>query len=36
MDIFEGIINVNKVKSINVWVDRVRVNLYFYENKIVK
>ena len=27
---------VNKVKSINVWADRVRANSYSYENKIAK
>ena len=36
MDIFEGTTNVNKVKSINVWADRVRANSYSYENKIAK
>ncbi|HBF6469944.1 TPA: hypothetical protein ACP6IR_001701 [Clostridioides difficile] len=36
MDIFEGTTNVNKVKSINVWADRVRTNSYSYENKIAK
>ncbi|HEF0301938.1 TPA: hypothetical protein R9P90_003165 [Clostridioides difficile] len=36
MDIFENTTNVNKVKSINVWADRVRANSYSYENKIAK
>ncbi|WLD29871.1 hypothetical protein CDIFMA2_37730 [Clostridioides difficile] len=36
MDIFESTTKVNKVKSINVWADRVRANSYSYENKIAK